>query len=58
MLLLLMHNISDPNIVALLHHNYLKALVTSFFPDINHNIINPENTLTALAQFYTQAISE
>ena len=32
-------NISDPNIVLLLHYVYLKTLVTSYFSDINYDIV-------------------
>ena len=50
-LLLLLHYISEANIVLLLHYNYLKTLVTSYFADINYDIL--KHTLTTLALFYT-----
>ena len=47
----LLHYISEENIVLLLHYNYLKTLVTSYFADINDYII--KHTLTTLALFHT-----
>ena len=41
-------------IVLLLHYNYLRTLVTSYFSDIHYNIV--KHTQTTLALFYTQAI--
>ena len=38
-LLLLLHYISEANIVLLLHYNYLKTWVTSYFSDISYHII-------------------
>ena len=50
LLLLFHYMISEANIVLLLHYNYLKTLVTSYFSD-NYDIM--KHTLTTLALFHT-----